>query len=112
MSTAETELVERLKRQANTDAWQANVQEVERQTCERQKVAGVLGAPFGDLHEFRVKDAKLVGSDKCMRNLDCRVRRAEVMIGGLRGRGPVRKTLLRGGGRWSSHECVAAGTNV
>ena len=57
LSIAETELLERLQRQANTDAWQANIQEVERESRRRQKpvgvlrtrqrAAGVLGAAYG-----------------------------------------------------------------
>ena len=55
-------MLERLKRQADTDAWQANIQEVERQTRERQNAARWMCAqfePFGDWGApFGVKGAK------------------------------------------------------
>ena len=47
LNTAEKDLLERLKRQAKTDEWQANIREVERETRKRQKAAGVLGAAYG-----------------------------------------------------------------
>ena len=47
LSTAETELLECLKRQANPDALQVNIQEVDRQIRDLQNVAAWVGAVFG-----------------------------------------------------------------
>ena len=46
LSIAETELLERLKRQANPYALQVDIQEVERQIRDLQKVVAWMGAFF------------------------------------------------------------------
>ena len=76
LNAAEIELLERLRRQANTDAWQANIREVERQTRERQKAAGWMGAQLGVENngaKFGVEGAKfgVMGAPFGIWSADC-----------------------------------------